>query len=45
MPGGVEEVLRLIVSVADAEWRGSVGFDASDGAHGDDNDNPRRPSG
>ena len=40
MPGGVEEVLRLIVSVADGEWRGRVGFDGGDGyAHGDDNDN------
>ncbi len=42
MPGGVEEVLRLIVSVADGERRvgGRVGFDGGEGdAHGDDNDN------
>jgi hypothetical protein len=42
MPGGVEEVVRLIVSVADGEWRvgGRVEFDGSDGdTHGDDNDN------
>jgi hypothetical protein len=42
MPGGVEEVLRLIVSVADGDRRvgGRVGFDGGDGdAHGDDNDN------
>jgi hypothetical protein len=32
--------LRLIVPVADGEWRGRVGFDGGDGnAHGDDHDN------
>ena len=35
-PAGVEEVVRLIVSVADGEWR------VDGDTHGDDNDKWRR---